>query len=105
MVLKIKRFLPLILFVLFLLTLWALFTLWPWNLNDIAPYEAYLLSAVQRNYLLTSLFYCIFFLIIALFALPLTALFSILGGYLFGQPYALMYVVFALSVGLTHPHF
>lgn len=99
MMIQIKRFLPLILFVLFLLALWALFSLWPWTLSDIAPYEAYLLSAVQEHFLLTSLFYFSAYLIVALFALPLAAPLSILGGYLFAQPYALIYVVFAASLG------
>jgi uncharacterized membrane protein YdjX (TVP38/TMEM64 family) len=96
---QIKRFFPLIFFLLFLLALWTLFSIWPWTLSDIAPYEAYLIASVKEHLVLTSLFYCLAYIGVTLFALPLAAPLSILGGYLFLQPLALIYVVGSASLG------
>jgi len=96
-----RRFLPLLLIIVAAVTVRMLGWTEYLSFEELKRHRGYLLSLVQQWPFLAALAYMLLYTITTALSIPGGAALSIFGGFLFGQPFATLYVVFAATLGAT----
>lgn len=98
---KLRRFLPLLVLVLLAILVRALGWTDYLSLDMLRQNRQILLRYVEHYPLLAPVFYMVLYTVSTALSLPGAALLSVFGGFLFGLPYALFYVLIGATLGAT----
>jgi uncharacterized membrane protein YdjX (TVP38/TMEM64 family) len=71
------------------------------SLEELNKHQAFLKSYIASHKILAPFLFIVFYIVLTMLALPFDTFLTLLGGFLFPEPYSLIYVTIGASTGAT----
>lgn len=98
---KIKKWLPLLLIVCLMVAAYFSGVLNYFTFEKLKSQRQTLLMFVSDHWALASILYILLYVMVAALSLPVGIFLSLLGGFLFSQPFSTLYIVIGATIGAT----
>lgn len=98
---KVKKWIPLILIVILMIIAYFSGILKYFSFDKLQMHRHAIIAFVSSHWTMASLLYIFLYVIVAALSLPVAVFLSLVGGFLFPQPFSTIYIVVGATIGAT----
>ena len=98
---KFKKFIPILIIIILMVAVYFSGVLQYFTFEKLQLHRQQILELVSDRFFLSSALFISLYIVVAALSLPIGALLSITGGFLFSQPFSTIYIVIGASIGAS----